>query len=323
MMKRLVTIGVVMIVLFAGKGTQAGAGEIINGSFEDDGWISDVESRDPNGWGVDMSPVKFGGYVYTDWATDGTFSLALFSKWATFSPGDMATVYQDVNLANVKQIEFDLKLETEFAFDQWDPNVSAVLLIDGEVVWDSSKAGLVAKGEYLGLIYAVEEKYRGGGLHKLSLGIRLNIDGRLWSTYITQWDAVDCNLFCGGAGPIEGDIDGNCCVDGNDLSALASVWLSDGVAPDDRANLSHVDDDPNGSGGIISFLDFALYAAGWDGSSMAGVEEIAANWLMPVDLGYEYNLFDGDDTLASGIVNFFDFEVLAEKWLECSSVQEP
>jgi len=133
---------------------------------------------------------------------------------------------------------------------------------------------------------------------------------------LTHWDMVDCNLYCGGAEPIEGDINDDCCVDANDLKLLAELWLSDGVDPNDPANLSDIGDDPN-SYAIIDFRDFAVYADDWDGSMMV-LEALAAYWLDVVDPDYEYNLYGEGDIRPRGEINFFDLAALGNNWLECT-----
>jgi len=319
MMKNVTAIGVIMIALLVGNAARADDCVIVNGSFEDDGWIPNIESRDPIGWVVDMSAVKFGGRVYTDWATDGDYSLTVYSDWATFSAGDMATVSQDVNLADVVRIVFDVNLATGSKYVKWDPNIcTAVVLVDGDVIWDSNSAGLVAKGAYRGEV-CIDKKYRTEGLHTVSLGIRINVNEPLWENYYTRWDAVDCNN-CPGVGFVKGDISGDCYVDANDLKVLAGLWLSDGVDPNDAANLSAVGDDLT-SYATIDFRDFANYAAAWPGD-MIGIEAIAAYWLGPVDPDYEYNLFHGDDITPRAAINFFDLAVLAETWLGCGGAEE-
>ncbi len=323
MMKNVTVIGVIMIALLVGNPARAANCEFANRSFEANGWIPDVKLKAPDGWMKLGDPSgKFGGYVYTNWATAGIYSLTIYSQsgWlADFSPGDMATVSQDVNLVDVVRIAFDLKLDTESAGAKWDPNIcTAVVLIDGDVVWDSNSAGLVAKGEYPGEVF-IEKKYRTEGLHRVSLGIRINVDERLWQSYYTRWDAVDCNN-CPGLGFIKGDISGDCYVDANDLKLLAELWLSDGVDPNDAANLSAVGDDLTVYA-TIDFRDFANYAAAWPGD-MVGMEGIAAYWLGVVDPDYEYNLFHGDDIRPRAAINFFDLAVFAETWLGCGGAEE-
>jgi hypothetical protein len=320
MMKSVVAIGVIMVMLLAVNLARSEDCGIVNPSFEDDGAIGNIVVEEPNGWTVDIPDGNFVGYIYTDWRTEGFYSLTLFTKkklWLL--EGDTATVSQQMDLAAVSEITFDVKLDT--AFGAWDPTVcSAVLLIDGDVVWQSNSVGSDVRGVYLGQVYAVEEKYRTAGLHTLSLGMRMNMDKYFYteSMYKLQWDNVGCSLFCGGAPLLKGDINRDCCVDANDLKLLAETWLGT-VDPNDPANLSDVGDDPNSSGGIISFLDFAIYAGDWDGR-LDGLKDLAANWLKEVDLDYAYNLFNGDDT--GGIINFFDFAVLGDAWLSCSSIED-
>jgi len=165
---------------------------ILNGSFEDDGLINDIAVQEPNAWTVDIAGGKFVGYIYTAWRTDGFYGLTLYSKKRVqLFAGDTVTVSQQMDLAAVSEITFDVKLDT--AFGAWDPAVcSAVLLIDGDVVWRSNSVGSDVRGVYLGQVYAVEEKYRTAGLHTLSLGMRMNVDSYFWTDglYMTQWDNI-------------------------------------------------------------------------------------------------------------------------------------
>jgi len=322
MMKSVMAIGAIMVMLLAVNLARSEDCGIVNPSFEDDGRIDDISVEEPNGWTVNIPAGKFVGYIYTDWHTDGFYSLTLYSKKRVqLYAGDTGTVSQQMDLAAVNEITFDVKLDT--AFGAWDPAVcSAVLLIDGDVVWRSKSVGSDVRGVYLGQVYTVEDKYRTAGLHTLSLGMRMNVDSYFWteSMYKLQWDNVGCSLFCGGAPLLKGDINRDCCVDANDLKLLAGLWLGDGVDPNDAANLSGVGDDLT-SYATIDFRDFANYAAAWPGD-MLGTEGIAAYWLGVVDPDYEYNLFHGDDIRPRAAINFFDLAVFAETWLGCSGAEE-
>jgi len=326
MMKSVMAIGVIMVVLSAANLARSKECGIVNPSFEvDHGGIENIAIVEPNGWSVDMSGGKFFGYIdtytRTGWATDGSYSLEMYSNKAQFLAGEMATVAQEIDLSDTAAILFDVKLDTASAVVPWDPNVCrAVILIDGDVVWESNSVGKI-KGEYLDQVYVVEHKYRTTEPHTLAFGMRINqnIPFYLGKLYITQWDMFECSL-CPGLGVIEGDIDGDCCVDANDLKLLADLWLSDGVDPNDPANLSGVGDDLT-SYATIDFRDFANYAAAWPGD-MIGMEAIAAYWLGPVDPDYEYNLFHGDDIRPRAAINFFDLAVLAETWLGCSGAED-
>ena len=323
-MKSITAIGVTMVMLLAGNLVRGEDCGIVNPSFEDDGRIDDISVRAPTGWSVDMSGGKFSGYIdtysRTGWATDALYSLVMHTNKVQFLAGEMATVGQEVNLSDTAAILFDVKLDTSSAVIPWDPCVcTAVILLDGDVVWESNSVGTI-KGEYLDQVYVVGHEYRTAEPHTLAFGMRINQDIRFYVTkvYVTQWDMFQCSP-CTGPGVIEGDIDGDCCVDANDLMLLAGAWLSDGVDPNDKVNLFHGDDDPT-SYATVDFRDFANYAAVWEGD-MREVEELTDHWLAIVDPDYEYNLFHGDDIRPRAAINFFDLAVLADTWLDCGSLE--
>ena len=317
-MKRIMAIGATMVMLLGGNLARCEDCGIVNPSFEDDGTINDIAVQSPTGWTVDLLGGNFGGYVYTDWASDGFYSLSLhLTKKKQYYAGDTVMVSQteQADMSNVTGITFGVKLET--ASGAWDPNVcSAVALIDDDVVWESNSVGSDVRGEYLGS-FVVDREYRTGQSHRLSLGMRMNVDAYYYidKLYKTHWDIVDCSL-CGGLGAVEGDIDGDCWVDANDLKMLADLWLSEGVDPNDPANLSDVGDDPN-SYAIIDFRDYAVYAGDWDGSAI-GLQELVTYWLEVVDPDYEHNLYGEGDIRPRGEINFFDLAVLGRNWLRCS-----
>ena len=324
MMKRAIAIGVAMVMLSAGNQARSEDCGIVNPSFEDDGAINDIAIQAPTGWAVDLLDGKFYGFIYTNWSTDGFYNLGLYlNKRVQYYASDTARVSlaEPIVLSGVDQIMFDVELDT--ASGAWDPNVcTAVVLIDDDVVWESNSVGSDARGEYRDQVYIVEDKYKNQELHTISLGMRMNEDKFYYidSLYQTHWDMVDCNLYCGGAEPVEGDINDDCCVDANDLKLLAELWLSDGVDPNDPANLSDIGDDLS-SYAIIDFRDFAVYADDWDGSMMV-LEALAAYWLDVVDPDYEYNLYGEDDIRPRGEINFFDLAVLAGNWMNCGGGQE-
>lgn len=270
-MRKVKIIGVTIVVLLAGSWARAEVCGIVNGSFEDDGYIADITVTEPNGWNVNMPVGKFRGYVYTDWATDPydpnnpgpNYSLTLYSQsFMTFAAGDMATVSQQMDLTDVDEVVFDLMLDKN---KSWDPNVcTAVLLIDDDLVWESNSVGSDVRDEYLDQAYTVEGKFKDGSPHKLSLGLRVNVAGMLFDRYYTYWDFFECVSYCDGNGLLDGDFNRDCYVDANDLELMADVWL-DEVGRYDRYNLFRSDEiDPNG---IVNFLDFAIFAYNWLGSS--------------------------------------------------------
>jgi hypothetical protein len=275
-MRDLIAIGAMMTVLFATGWAQAGVCEILNGSFEDDGPIGDITTQEPNGWDVNVPSGKFTGKTEASWSTDGSFSLFLSSQWfRAFAAGDTAIISQDVFLDDVNEITFDLKLDTYTSLG-WDPNnATAVVMIDDEIVWEPNSASMDIRGEYTGQSYVVEDKYRDKKPHKLSFGLKINIDTEegFFEFYRVWWDSIDCVIFCGGGGLLAGDFNRDCFVDVNDLDQAADVWLLE-VVSDDEHNLFR-DDDLAGYG-TINFFDLAILADNWLRSSYKEQQEVSA-----------------------------------------------
>jgi hypothetical protein len=275
-MRDLIAIGATMTVLFAAGLVQAGVCEIINGSFEDDGPIDDITTREPNGWDVNVPSGKFTGKTEATWSTDGSFSLFLSSQWfKAFDANDAAIVSQEVFLDDVNEITFDLKLDT-YTGSGWDPNnATAVVMIDDEIVWEPNVASSDIRGEYIGQSYAVEDKYRDGNPHKLSFGLRINIDttAGFFEFYRVWWDSIDCVIYCDGGGLMAGDFNRDCYVDVKDLALAADVWLHE-VDSGDIHNL-YRDDDLAGYG-TINYLDLAILFDNWLLSSIMEQQEVSA-----------------------------------------------
>jgi hypothetical protein len=318
MTRRPVVAGAVMVMLLAANYIQAEVCRIVNGSFEDDGRITDFTVKEPNGWDVNLPAGKFAGYVYRDWVTHGIYNLTLYSNRANFASGDIATVSQQVNLTAVNEVTFDLKLATDGS--NWDPNkCTAVVLIDGDVVWESNSIGPDVRGEYLDQVYTVDDKYKDGQPHLLSFGMRVNVAEKLWERYYTYWDSIGCTLYCGGGGLLTGDFNRDCFVDANDLEIIAQLWLEE-VKPDEKCNLFHGDD--FAGSGAIDFRDFAVFADRWAG----GIDDIRAfaeKWLDIVGINDQYNLFHLDDVEPEGVINFFDLATFADTWLGSSYPENP
>ena len=308
-------LGIVVALLAVVSAVRGEDCQVFNGSFEIDEWINDLALEDPNGWDVNMPTGKFRGYVRSDWVTDGGYNLTLYADWfVQYNAGDMATVSQQIDLTDVNEVLFDLRLDT-FNSTPWDPNTAtAVILIGDDVVWDSNQATSDVRGEYIGQSFVVGDKYRDGQPHTLALGLKINVTEMLFERFITQWDMFTCTLFCNGGGLLSGDINRDCYVETNDLALLVDAWLHE-VDPDSRCNLYREDD--SAGYGTIGFGDFAVYALGWDGS-MATLGEFADVWLHEVDLDDQHNLFKDDDVAPSGIVNSLDFATLADNWLGSS-----
>ena len=276
MMRNLMAIEAMIVILFVAGWAQAGVCEIVTGSFEDDGTIDDIVAQEPNGWDVNVPSGKFTGKTEASWSTDGNFSLFLSSLWFTaFVAGDAAIVSQDVFLDDVNEITFDLKLNTYTGLG-WDPNNAIVfVMIDDEVVWEPNSASSDIRGEYIGQSYAVEEKYRDENPHKLSFGLRINIDkpDGFFEFYRVWWDSIDCVIFCGGGGLLAGDFNRDCFVDANDLQQVTDIWLLE-VDSDDKHNLFR-DDDLDGFG-TINFFDLAILADNWLLMSFQEQQDVSA-----------------------------------------------
>ena len=252
-----------ILMLFAAGSANAEVCEIVNGSFEDDGTISDVMAQEPNGWEPNVPSGKFTSSIDATWSTAGRFSLVIYSQWFTaFDANDVAMVSQDVFLDDVNEITFDLKLDTYSGLG-WDPNnATAVVMIDDEIVWEPNSAKADIRGEYIGQSYAVQDKFRDGNPHKLSLGLRVNIDTQSGFSdfYLVRWDSIDCVIFCDGGGLLPGDFNRDCRVDASDLQQAADVWLLE-VEPGNKYNLFR--DDDLGGIGTINFFDLAILADNW------------------------------------------------------------
>ncbi len=278
MLKNWIVAGAIMVTLSGTNWAQTDTCRIGNGSFEDDGLIDNITAIEPNGWDANVPSGKFAASIGGSWSTDGNFSLFVASNWfTTFAAGDMATVSQQVRLADVNEITFDLKLET-YTGIAWDANVAtAVMLIDGDVVWEPSSATSDLRGVYRDRAYVVEDKYRDEGLHTLSVGVRIKIDapGGFFEFYRVWWDSIGCTVFCNGGGLLAGDFNHDCYVDIDDLKLGAAAWL-DEVPSYDRHNLFRADD--LAGSGTMNFFDLAVFADNWLRSSYKDDREaIAAN----------------------------------------------
>lgn len=276
MMRNFIAGGAIMLMLFTAGRANADVCEIVNGSFEDDGPISDVIVQEPNGWEPNVPSGKFTASIDASWSTDGRFSLFLSSLWyKAFDANDAAIVSQDVILDDVNEITFDLKMDT-YSGSGWDPNnATAVVMIDDEIVWEPNSAKTDIRGEYIGQSYAVQDKFRDGSPHKLSVGLRINIDKQSGFSdfYLVRWDSIDCVIFCDGGGLLAGDFNRDCLVDTNDLQQAADVWLLQ-VESGDKYNLFR-DDDLDGFG-TINFYDLAILADNWLLTSYIEQQEVDA-----------------------------------------------
>lgn len=284
-----------MVMLLVNNSAQAGVSVIMNGSFENNGLISDITAKAPQRWcDVNLPSGKFGGWVGTNWKTHHDYSLSLFSEiFEPISAGDMAMVSQQVYLKDVNEIIFDLKLGTTVG-SGWDPNKrSALVLIDANIVWDSNDLG---DGEYTIEINGID--INDENLHTLSLAMRANVSETEWFyEYLAQWDFVKFDTHCGGFGYLPEDISRDCYVNEFDLEMLAGQWLAEN--PAEKYDLFEDSKD------IVNFRDYAILADSWlDYRDWR-------NWQDPNFVELELPLADLNN---DGIVNLRDFAILTGDW---------
>lgn len=297
-MKKTTSIAAVMVVLLLAHSVQAGVSIVKNGSFEADGSIGDIKVVAPRYWcDVNLPDDKFTGYVGEYWTTHGDYALTIRVEPEPTVAGDIAMVSEQVYLGGVNKIIFDVKLSSALSFIPWDSNVrSAVVLIDGNDIWDSNNFQPNEQGEYLNQEVDVNG-IDGASLHALSLAVRTNVDDLPDVDYYADWDFVKFDTHCGGFGYLPEDLDQDCFVDMNDLKVLAEVWLVE--EPSQRYDLF--------KDGIVNFRDFAFLAEYWKSNSYWG------NW--GDDNCYEMELL-ASDLNYDGIVNLVDFAVLSSDWMK-------
>ncbi len=99
---------------------------------------------------------------------------------------------------------------------------------------------------------------------------------------------------------------------------LASVWLAEVWPADVNSKYNLCDYDDLGPYGIINFLDFAIYADGWDGN-LPDLDNFVQLWMTDVDTDDPYNLYRfDDDTETVGLINYLDHAVLGQNWKKSS-----
>ena len=294
-MKKTTVTAAITVMLLLAHWAQGGVSMVRNGSFENDGVINSITEEDPLQYWCDVNipSDRFGGWVSTGWKTHRGYSLTFYSGFATFTAGDTATVSQQVYLTDVNEIIFDVRLGTIGGYP-WDPNErSAVLLIDGNIVWDSNTSlGPNADGEYLNQTVDVNQIYKDANSHTLSLAMKANKDKtERFYEYLVQWDFVKFDTHCGGFGYLPEDLNRDCYVDILDLGMLAEEWLAEEPA----YNCDLFADDES----IVNLRDFAIFALYWRDSTCR-----------------QSNGCGGSDFNRSRTVDSADLMIFAEYWLE-------
>jgi hypothetical protein len=333
MVKKVVFIAAVMAMMLLSNEIKGDVSLVMNGSFENDGEIDPVTvDNTPQYWcDVDIPTDKFLCWVNTDWSTHGGYSLTFYSNiFVDFVAGDMAMISQQVYLEkNVNKIIFDLKLGT-LSGDPWDPSKrSALVLIDGDIIWNSNDWPPDTNGEYRNQTVDINEVYIDENWHTLSLAMRSNVSQIEWFyEYIERWDFVKFDAYCGGFGFLWEDLNQDCYVNMLDLDMLVEQWLVED--PNEEYDLYQ--------DGIIDFRDFAFFADYWMCNTywenwqndncfvmelLAGdiddtgevnfgdIAKFADNWLIEGSCNRA-------DLNKDGFVNFYDFAIIAEQWLQIS-----
>jgi len=310
MRRKAIFITAVFMVLSATT-TWASVSAVVNGSFEDDGPINNILTKEPNGWDVNIPSGQFGGWVLNDRPTDGFYNLTIASNWYTgFDVNDIAVVSQDVSFKDVKRIIFDLMLDTSGS--AWNPNKrTVVIMVDDEIIWECSDTGEPTDNRI------IDVNFNDGRIHRLSLGLMSKAKENWWNVdtiYYAFWDYIAFD--CRGLGVFEGDFNRDCFVDFYDYAMMANLWLED-VELDSIYNISPVGD-VNDTYGFINFNDYAVLAEIRDSNDLSDVESFTSIWLDEVEPSDEWNLFKADDFEGYGVINFADLAVFVEDWLKGS-----
>ncbi|MFC1676848.1 dockerin type I domain-containing protein [Planctomycetota bacterium] len=298
----------VIAMTFSVNNSLAAVSLIGNYSFEDNNSVIDPlsETSTPLDWNdVNLPADKFGGYVDTSWQSDGQYCLTVYSeRRGVFEADDLGRVSQQVYLGDVNEITFDLKLDTTNSQVPWNADrFSAVLLIDGNEVWDSNELTPVGNGEYIGVILVtVDQIYKDANEHTLSLGVKAHVSPSdpqpYYIYYHSRWDNFRFDSHCHGGGYLRADLNMDCYVDWGDVKVLAENWLNLPVDYVGDANEKVFDrcDLYEDSNDIINFLDYGVLINSWLGNS----------------IGQESTLLEGDLN-EDGIVNFVDFAILTSE----------
>lgn len=283
---------ILCLLIFAGTGASA-ASLIINGSFEDDGPISNIKTvQPPYGWDVNM-PSKFGGQITDVGHTDGNYCAGLYSVKTTIAAGENGFISQQVDLTDANEIIFDIYL-IGYGIGQipWDGNeVTAFINIDSNTVWQSDTND---NGAYYDVNVPIDSNLT--GIHTLSFGLRINIGKRYYVNYWALWDFAKFDALCGGFGYLEADFNRDCFVNFADFNILAQKWMQENLLPQDELLDLEYD-------GKINLLDLKVFTDQWLGcTDWQGADCID----IPLDLDADINL--------DGIVNFLDYNILVLNW---------
>jgi hypothetical protein len=311
-----------------------------NGSFEQ---TYDIDDELLTYWcDVNTFQNKFQIYLDEAWFTHDVGgpgrSLVIRTKFGvTFQAGDIGTVSQQVYFEkDIEGISFDLDIGT--AGSDWNPDkVTALVLVDGEAIWDSDGLPLIIGGftgtidldindiaQYLGGDMNDVNQFLDDDWHSLSLAVRSNVGGYSPQEYTARWDFVKFNDYCGGLGYLDSDLNQDCFVNLADLAVLGLSWMHEPASIRDDLY----------EDGIVDKMDLGLFAEDWlyntdwkkwgqDGTFEMERLENDFDLSGQIDLGdvmvlSEYWLSDGVcagvELSGDEIINFEDFAVLVNQW---------
>ncbi len=310
MAKRIIFV-MVIVMMFSINNSLAGMSLIGNGSFEDDGALSDITVASPNEWFTDSNfpSSNFGGKVDDVWSThgyddSGFNSLTLYSKYnVKCNEGETALLSQEVYLEDgAEKLILDLKLSSSsgVALSTWHPSKRiAVVKIDGYDVWTSTGSTPDSNDELRNLEISLIDVNGFGDAnpHILSLGLRSTVTESFkpYVEYRARWDFVKFDIYCGGFGYLPEDLNRDCYVNFSDYSVLAAKWLETSL-------LGKCDLIKNG---VVDRVDVREFAGGWlDNSDWKNWAD--DNCYESVPLTKNLN---GDE-----IVNFIDYALLVQGW---------
>lgn len=294
-MKSCGLIAMVLMMVTSTNYLSAETSWLINGSYEYDGDIDNIEVEAPSAWEDINVPSNFSGAVSSSWASDRSYSLSLWSDMIeVIDDNDIATVAQSVYLTDVNEIIFDIRLVTNPLYESWSPaKRSAVIKIDDEIIWRSDDLGSGdLTGVYLNQTIDLTEKpeYKDGNLHSLVFALRSNEqDTYPLVEYYAKWDFIGFDNHCrGGIGFLITDFNQDCYVDEYDLSLFVNHWLWETEDPN-KYDLVDSND--------VNMPDYAVLANDWMKTSYGQDDEY---------LAFDKNL--------DGIVDFEDYAIKAQEW---------
>lgn len=294
-MKRHIRLTTIVVLAMIASMCASDVNGITNPSFEDDGKIRSFRTYDdPNGW-VSALADDIDAKVDNDWASDGTYSLVIYSRVRTFASEQSTIVSQVVSLDGKDELKFDLNCIADNDLNWDNTKVNAFVAVDGDVVWTSPNDVNVLVQESVDL-----SAY--SGLAEISLGLQVIETGVAFDLeYYSMWDNIKLvgSGVCGGYGYYDTDLNFNCYVDLHDVQIMAEYWLYEEF---DMPYQQLYDIDESGRVDLSDYARIAAdYSAGLCSNSADSNCSEPFNALIPADM----------DLNGDGTVNFVDFAMIA------------